>query len=114
MPQEDLTEIGIQLYKNHFLSVLSGVDDSFPIYLWDKLTSQANLTLNLLRKSNATPSVSAHTRLFGNFDHNRMYLYHHWEVLYTSTKMQTIHDHGHHIQWKDGTSEHCLTITGPT
>jgi hypothetical protein len=70
--RRNLAEIGIKLFKNHFLSILSGVDNSFPMYLWDKLLPQAELTLNLLRQSNATPSVSAHAHLFGNFDYNRM------------------------------------------
>ena len=70
--RRNLAEIGIKLFKNHFLSIMSGVDKSFPTYLWDKLLPQAELTLNLLRQSNATPSVSAHAHLFGNFDYNRM------------------------------------------
>ena len=70
--RRNLAEIGIKLFKNHFLSILSGVDKSFPMHLWDKLLPQAELTLNLLRQSNATPSVSAHAHLFGNFHYNRM------------------------------------------
>ena len=70
--RRNLAEIGIKLFKNHFLSIMSGVDKSFPTYLWDKLLPQAELTLNLLRQSNATPSVSAYAHLFGNFDYNRM------------------------------------------
>ena len=41
------------------------------MYLWDKLLPQAELTLNLLRQSNANPRVSAHAHLFGPFDFNR-------------------------------------------
>ena len=70
--RRNLAEIGIKLFKNHFLSILSGVDKSFPTHLWDKLLPQAELTLSLLRQSNATPSVSVHAHLFGNFDYNRM------------------------------------------
>ena len=65
-------ETGIKLFKHHFLSIPSEVDKSFTTHLWDKLLPQAELTLNLIRQSNATPSVSAHAHLFGNFDYNRM------------------------------------------
>ena len=61
-----------KMFKNHFLTILSGVDDYFPMQLWGKLLPQAELTLNLLRQSNATPSVSAHAHLFQIFDCNRM------------------------------------------
>ena len=72
--RRNLTEIGFNIFKNHFLSTLSGVDNSFPIYLWNKLLPQAELTLNLIKKSNATPNVSADAHLFGNFDYNIMLL----------------------------------------
>ena len=48
------------------------MDPSFPLKLWDKLLPQAELTLNLLRQSNSTPTISTHAHLFGNFDFNRM------------------------------------------
>ena len=47
--RRSLAEIGINQFKNHFLTILSGVNNSFPMYLWDKLSSQAELTLNLFR-----------------------------------------------------------------
>ena len=68
--RRNLADWGIKLFKNHFLSILSGVDEAFSMHLWDKLLPQAELTLNLLRQLNATPSVSAHVHLF--FCYNRM------------------------------------------
>jgi hypothetical protein len=41
-------ERAIRTFKDHFLSILAGVDQSFPPYLWDLLVPQAELTLNLL------------------------------------------------------------------
>jgi hypothetical protein len=41
-------ECAIRTFKDHFLSILTGVDQSFPPYLWDLLLPQAELTLNLL------------------------------------------------------------------
>jgi hypothetical protein len=40
--------------------------------LWDKLLPQTILTLNLLRQSNAIPTVSAYQYVNGNFDYNKM------------------------------------------
>ena len=45
-----------------------------PWSLCNKLLSQAELTLNLLRQSNATPKVLAHAHLFSNVDYNRRLL----------------------------------------
>ena len=40
--------------------------------LWDRILPQAILTLNLLRQSNAVPTVSAYQYVHGNFDYNKM------------------------------------------
>ena len=69
--QRNIAEVAIKNFKAHFISILAGVDADFPIYLWDKLLPQAELTLNLLRQSNTNPAVSAHAHLFGPFDFNK-------------------------------------------
>ena len=38
----------IQTYKNHFISGLCSTDPSWPLQLWDQLTTQATITLNLV------------------------------------------------------------------
>jgi hypothetical protein len=40
--------------------------------LWDRLLPQTEITVNLLRQSNATPTVSAYAHLSGPFDYNKM------------------------------------------
>ena len=70
--RRNLAKNGIKIFKNNFLLILYGVDESFPMQFRDKLLPQAELTLNLLRQSNATPNVSAHAHLFGVFDYNMM------------------------------------------
>jgi hypothetical protein len=65
-------ERAIQTFKAHFIAILAGVDPSFPMYLWDRLLPQAVLTLNLLRKATAVPTISAYQYVRGNFDYNRM------------------------------------------
>jgi hypothetical protein len=49
MHRRNWAERAIRTFKYHFLSILPGVDASFPPYLWDLLLPQAELTLNLLR-----------------------------------------------------------------
>ena len=63
-------ERAIQTFKAHFVSILCGVDEKFPIKLWCRLQPQANLTLNLLRPATHAPNVSAHACLFEEFNYN--------------------------------------------
>jgi hypothetical protein len=69
--RRNLAERAIQTFKSHFKAVLAGVDDTFPMRLWDRLLPQTILTLNLLRQSNAVPTVSAWQYVKGNFDYNK-------------------------------------------
>ncbi len=70
--RQNLAEQGIQIFKNHFKAILAGVDNTFPMRLWDRLLPQIILTLNLLRQSNAVPTVSAYQYVHGNFYYHRM------------------------------------------
>ena len=63
-------EISIQTFKNHFIEVLCIVDNDFHLQLWDRLLQQANISLNLLRKSGTLPHISAYTHILGEFDFN--------------------------------------------
>ena len=67
----NLAERAIQKFKSHFIAIIAGVDDTFPMRLWDKLLPQTIVTLNLLRQSNAVPSVSAYQYVRGTFDYNK-------------------------------------------
>jgi hypothetical protein len=49
----------IQTFKSHFLAIIAGLPPALPYYLWDLLLPQTKLTLNLLRQSSITPSMSA-------------------------------------------------------
>jgi hypothetical protein len=62
----------IQTFKGHFISVLAGVADGFPINQWDELLPQTILTLNLLHQSNVAPNISAYAYHHCSFDYNRM------------------------------------------
>ena len=70
----NIAEVAIKAFKQHFLSILTGLPDGFPWSLWDRLLPQTEVTLNLLRQSNATPNTSVYAHMYGNFDYNRMAL----------------------------------------
>ena len=70
--RRNAAEVAIRNFKAHFLSVLAGTAKDFPPSLWDRLLPQAEITVNLLRQSNATPNVSAYAHLSGPFDYNKM------------------------------------------
>lgn len=70
--RRNLAERAIQTFKSHFKSILAGVDDNFPMHLWDRLLPQTILTLNLLRQAHVTPTVSAYHYVHGPFDYNKM------------------------------------------
>ena len=42
------TKRAIQTFKAHFVSILAGINNNFPNYLWDTLLPQTELTLDLL------------------------------------------------------------------
>ena len=70
--RRNAAEVAIRNFKAHFLSILAGTAEDFPISLWDRLLPQAEITVNLIRQSNATPKVSAYAHLSGPFDYNKM------------------------------------------
>ena len=49
MHRRNAAERAIQTWKGHFISILSGLADNFPIQEWDELVPGANVTVNLLR-----------------------------------------------------------------
>ena len=65
-----MAEKAIQTFKAHFISILCGADKDFPLHLWDRLLPQAEHTLNMLRQSKVTPTVSAFAYLWGQHDYN--------------------------------------------
>ncbi len=60
----------IRTWKNHFISTLSTCDPSFPLDAWEFLIPHAECTLNLLRPSITTPTVSAWEQVCGKFNFN--------------------------------------------
>ena len=65
-------EVAIRNFKAQFLSVLAGVADHSPLTFWDRLLQQIEITLNILRQSNATPTVSAYAHISRPFNYHKM------------------------------------------
>jgi hypothetical protein len=53
--RRNAAERAIRTLKEHFVAGLSSVDPAFPLYLWDRLLPQAEITLNLLQTSRLHP-----------------------------------------------------------
>jgi hypothetical protein len=68
--RQNIAETAIKVFKTHFISILCGCDKSFLLYLWDRLLPQAERTLNMLRTSTMTPSMSAYAYRWGKHDYN--------------------------------------------
>ena len=64
--QVNVAERAIQTYKNHFISGLCSTNVNWPIQLWDQLTMQVVITLNLLRTSHIDPTKLAYHQLHGH------------------------------------------------
>jgi hypothetical protein len=56
-------ERAIRTWKNHFISAISTVSSKFPLYLWDKLIPQFELTLNCMLPWKLNPAISAYDGL---------------------------------------------------
>ena len=69
--RRNAAERAIRTWKNHFIAILCGCDEHFPLHLWCRFLPQAELTLNLLRGSRINPKLSAYAQLFGAYDYNR-------------------------------------------
>ena len=61
----NIAERAIQTAKGHFVSVLAGVDVSFPMHIWCYLLAHAELQLNLQRMLNMAPKVCAYAIVHG-------------------------------------------------
>jgi hypothetical protein len=68
--QQNLAEEAIQTFKDHFIAILCGTNKTFPLNLWDSLRPQAEHTLNMLRPSRMTPTISAYAYLWKQHDYN--------------------------------------------
>ncbi len=66
--RRNIARQAIQTFKNHFVEILSGVDDRFLLPLWCHLVRPAELTINLLRQSNVVSKILAYAHV--HWQHN--------------------------------------------
>ena len=68
--RSNAAEEAIQVFKDHFVAVLCGTDERFPMHLWCAILPHAETQLNMLRKSAGKPTISAFEYLHGphNYD----------------------------------------------
>jgi hypothetical protein len=69
--RRNAAERAIRTFKEHLLAGFSSVDPYFPLHLWDRLLTQAEITLNLLRTSRLHPQLSAAAHFHGLVDYNK-------------------------------------------
>ena len=69
--RRNAAERAIQTFKNHFLAGLASCNKKCPLREWDRLISQAVITLNLLRNARVNPKISVYAYVFGPFDFNK-------------------------------------------
>ena len=60
----------IQTWKDHFVNVLRGTADKFPMHLWCQLIPQMEHQLWLLIQTNSNPKVSTYIHLYGPHNYN--------------------------------------------
>jgi len=60
----------IQTFKSHFIAILCGTDEEFPMTLWNRLLSQAEDTLYMLTQSKVVSKVSAFAYLRRHHNYN--------------------------------------------
>ncbi len=111
--RRNLVERAIQTFKNHFKAILAGVDDSFSMQLWDKLIPQTILKLNLLRKANAVPTISAYQYVTETSITTKCLL-HQWDAQCKFTRVVREGEHGWQIQLTGGTYKPCPSTTNAT
>ena len=68
--RRNLAKKAIQTWKDHFVAVLSGTADNFPIHLWCQIIPQMERQLILLSQSNSNPKISTYAHLHGHHDYN--------------------------------------------
>jgi hypothetical protein len=66
----NLVEKAIQTFKDHYITILCRADKSFPLNLWDRLLPRTEHTLNMLRPSQMTPTISTYAYLWKQHNYN--------------------------------------------
>ena len=63
--RQNVTEKAISMFKDW-------VDSTFLMHLWDRLLSQAEATLNMMRPANLVPTISVYAYMYGQHDFDKI------------------------------------------
>lgn len=66
--QHNAAEKAVQIFKDHFIAVLCGMDSNFPMQLWCQPLPHTEVQLNMLRKLRSIAQILAFAHL--NSQHN--------------------------------------------
>jgi hypothetical protein len=67
MHRTNPAERAVRMWKNHFTAGIAGIPPSFPIANWCHLTTQSNMTLNMLCPCWLNPCLLTHEAMDGSF-----------------------------------------------
>ena len=68
--RRNIAEKSIQTWKNHFVGVLGGAADTFPLHLWCQAIPQAERQIMPLSISNVNAKISSYAHVYGQHDYN--------------------------------------------
>ncbi len=63
--QRNITEKEIQVFKDHFVANMCGIDPRCPLHIWCQFLPQAEKTLNFARSSRMIPTISSYAHVYG-------------------------------------------------
>ena len=94
--RQNVAEVAIKYFKQHFIAILVGLPCLFPIRLWCELLLQAKLTLNIVLRTRGqmyrlTPTSSSLSILIAHHSHQL-------DVQCSAMKNQATEEHGRNIQ----------------
>ena len=69
--RRNVAERAIRTFKAHLIAGLCSTHKDFPLNLWDRLLPQAQMTLNMMRQSNANANISAYEQIYAKFSLNK-------------------------------------------
>ena len=66
--QQNVIEKAISIFNDHFQAITVGVNNTFPLHLWDHLLSQAESMLNMMSPTNIVPKISIYASMHRQHD----------------------------------------------
>ena len=68
--QRNIAEKAVQIFKDHFVANMCGIDPRCPLHIWCQFLPQTEKTLNFARSSRMIPTISSYAHVYGQYDYN--------------------------------------------